>query len=105
MPPERTSTVIPLVTFFLNFLQVLFISLSLEYLDEQHHNDNDHHHHTTHTRHKTQQTQQTTTPHPDNDLQFGMMKSYLLLDSILGTTFMFFLQVTMMTMNGPDLSL
>ena len=27
MPPERTSTVIPLVTFFLNFLQVLFISL------------------------------------------------------------------------------
>ena len=25
--------------------------------------------------------------------QFGMMKSYLLLDSILGTTFMFFLQV------------
>ena len=26
--------------------------------------------------------------------QFGMMKSYLLLDSILGTTFMFFLQVS-----------
>lgn len=47
VPPHRASTVIPLVTFFLNFLQ------------------------------------------------FGMMKSYLLLDSILGTTFMFFLQAGM----------
>ena len=34
--------------------------------------------------------------------QFGMMKSYLLLDSILGTTFMFFLQVKLFGTKTSD---